>query len=148
AVQLARWKGARVTATASAANVDFVRALGADTVIDYQKTRFEDAVKDVDAVIDTVGGDLIERSLQVVRPGGIFVTVAGRVDPEMGQARGVQVTSSRHADSARLKEISELLETQTLKPKVRKVFPLAEARQAHELSETGHGQGRIVLQMS
>ncbi len=145
AVQFARWKGAHVTATASAANADFVRSLGAEKVIDYRTTKFEDVVQDVDAVIDTVGGDIIERSLQVIRPGGILVTVAGRVDPEMGQARGVRATSSRRADTAKLRQITELLESKQLTPEVGKVFPLAQARQAQELSQTGHGRGRIVL---
>ncbi len=147
AVQFARWKGAHVTATTSAANADFVRSLGVETVIDYHATKFEDVVQDVDAVIDTVGGDIIERSLQVIRPGGILVTVAGRVDPEMGQARGVRATSSRRADTAKLRQITELLESKQLTPEVGKVFPLAQARQAHELSQTGHGRGRIVLLM-
>lgn len=147
AVQLARWKGAHVTATASGANADFVRSLGAEKVIDYQKVKFEDVVRDVDAVIDTVGGDLIERSLPVIRSGGRFVTVAGRVDPEIGEARGIQVTSGRRADTAKLGQISQLLESKKLVPFVGKVFPLAQARQAHELSQTGHGRGRIVLKM-
>lgn len=145
AVQLARWKGARIIATASAANTGYVRSLGAETVIDYRATRFEDVVKDVDAVIDTVGGDLIARSLHVIRPGGVFVTVAGRVDPESGQARGIRATSSRRADTNKLEQVSQLLESGTVCPEVGKTFPLAQARQAHELSQTGHGRGRILL---
>ncbi len=148
AVQFTRWKGAHVTATASAANADFVRSLGVETVIDYHATKFEDVVQDLDAVIDTVGGDIIERSLQVIRPGGILVTVAGRVDPEMGQARGVRATSSRRADTAKLQQITELLESKQVTPEVGKVYPFAQARQAHELSQTGHGRGRIVLLMA
>lgn len=147
AVQLARWRGARVIATASAANIGYVRSLGAETVIDYHSTRFEDVVKDVDAVIDTVGGELIARSLPVIRPGGVFVTVAGRVDPESGQARGIRATSSRRADTNKLGQITQLLESKTLCPEVGKTFPLAHARQAHELSQTGHGRGRILLIM-
>lgn len=147
AVQFARWKGARVAATASAANVDFVRSLGAETVIDYNTRRFEDVVHDVDAVIDTVGGELIERSLHVIRPGGNFVTVAGRVDPEAGQARNIRATSSRRADAVKLEEISRLLDMGKLCSEVGKTFPLSEARQAQALSQTGHGRGRIILRM-
>ena len=135
-------------ATASAANVDFVRSLGADTVIDYRTTKFEDSVANVDAVIDTVGGDLIGRSVHVIRPGGIFVTVAGMVDPEMGTAREVRATRARRADTGKLEEISELVETKHLVPLVGKVFPLTQARQAQELSQTGHGRGRILLTMN
>lgn len=145
AVQLAKWKGAHVIATASGKNADFVRSLGADTVIDYTTTKFEDIVKDVDAVIDTVGGDLVERSIPLIKPGGIFVTVAARVDPEAGQPRNVRATSSRRADPDKLKQISELLATKRLKTEVGKVFPLAQAKQAQELSQTGHGRGRILL---
>jgi NADPH:quinone reductase-like Zn-dependent oxidoreductase len=76
AVQLARWRGARVTGTASAANLDFVRGLGADEVIDYRAERFEDVVRDVDVVFDTVGGETLERSWGVLKPGGRLVTVA------------------------------------------------------------------------
>lgn len=148
AVQFARWRGARVTATASAANADFVKSLGAVQVIDYHASKFENAVKDVDAVIDTVGGDLVERSLPIIRQGGVFVTVAGRVDPEMGQPRGVRTTSSRRADVPKLQQISELLESKKITPVVGKVFPLAQASQAHELSQSGHGRGRIVLQIA
>lgn len=148
AIQLARWKGARVTATASAANVNFVKSLGAEKVIDYQSAKFEDVVHDVDAVIDTVGGDLIARSLPVIKSGGIFVTVAGRVDPEMGQARGIQATSARRADVIKLEQITTLLETKKLVSGVGKVFSLSQAVQAHQLSETGHGRGRIILHIA
>lgn len=148
AVQFAHWKGAHITVTASSANLDFVKSLGADRGIDYRTTKFEEVVKDVDAVIDTVGGDLVERSMHLIRPGGIFVTVAGRVDPEMGQAKGVRATSSRRADSSKLQQISDLLESKKIKPVVGKVFPLAQARQAQELSQTGHGRGRIVLSIA
>jgi NADPH:quinone reductase-like Zn-dependent oxidoreductase len=145
AVQFAHWKGAHVTATASAANAEFVRALGAETVIDYHTTKFEDVVHDVDAVIDTVGGDLLERSLPVTKSGGILVTVAGWPDPEMGQARSIRVTSAHRANPSVLGQITELLESKQVKPVVGTVFPLTQARQAQELSQTGHGRGRIIL---
>src|SRR5215472_2941971 len=75
AVQLARWRGARVIGTASAANLDFVRSLGADEVIDYRAARFEDVVRDVDVVFDAVGGETLDRSWKVLRPGGRLVTI-------------------------------------------------------------------------
>ncbi len=146
-VQLARWKGARVTATASAKNLDFVLSLGAEEVIDYNATRFEDALKDMDAVIDTVGGDLPERSFQVLRPGGIFVTVAGRLAEDAGKAQNIRAVNAGRASTDHLRQISELVEAKQLKPIVGPLFPLAEARQAQELSQTGHGRGRIILQI-
>ncbi len=147
AVQLARWKGAEVIATASAANLDFVHSLGARTVLDYKAARFETLVHDLDAVIDTVGGDLEERSYKVLRPDGIYVTVAGRPAPEAGKAEGVRVTSAGRAATENLRQISELLKSGQIKPFVGTVFPLAEARQAQELSQSGHGRGRIILRI-
>ncbi len=146
AVQLARWKGAQVLGTASSANVDFVRALGAEA-IDYSAEPFEQKVQDVDVVIDTVGGEIPQRSLQVLRRGGTLVTVAGRLADDFGQAQGIRAARAGRASAAKLKDITQLIVGGKLKPAVYKVFPLAEARQAHELSQTGHGRGRIVLRV-
>lgn len=145
ALQFARWKGAHVTATASAGNVEFVRSLGADSVIDYNAAPFETVVRDVDIVVDTVGGEIIERSWQVLRRDGLLVSVAGRLTPEMGQAHGVRAMSAGRAAPANLGEISKLFDSKQITPVVGTIFPLAEARQAHEKSQTGHGRGRIVL---
>ena len=147
AVQLAKWKGAYVIGTASAGNLEFARSLGADEMIDYNATRFETVLKDIDAVIDTVGADLLERSLQVIRPGGIFVTVAGRPAQDAGKAQNVRAVSAGRASTEHLKEASELIKAKLIKPVVGKMFPLAKARQAQELSETRHGRGRIILKM-
>jgi len=145
AVQLAKWKGAYVIATTSGANVDFVRSLGADQVINYETMKFEDAVKDVDTVVDTVGGDLFARSLSVIRNGGKYVALTSRIDPEAGMARDILVTSARRADPDKLEQIAQLLKSKKIVPVVGKTFPLSQARQAQELSATGHGRGRIVL---
>ena len=147
-VQLARWKGAHVIGTASTRNVEFVRSLGAENVIDYSATRFETVVHDMDVVIDTVGGDIAERSFQILRPGGIYVTIAGRLTEEAGKAQKITALSGRRAPAENLKQISELIEAKQLKPLTGAVFPLAEARQAHELSQTGHGRGRIILHVA
>lgn len=146
AVQLALWKGAQVFGTTSAPNVAFVRSLGAQA-IDYSAGPFEQKVQDVDAVIDTVGGDLPQRSLKVLRRGGIFVTVAAQVPQDFGQAEGIRFSRGGRASPERLKDISQLIEEGRLRAEVYKVFPLAEARQAQELSQTGHGRGRIVLRI-
>lgn len=147
AVQLARWKGAQVTGTASAKNLKYVRSLGAEDVIDYNTTRFETVLHDLDVVIDTVGGDLLERSFQVLRPGGVFVTVAARLPEDVGKAQNIRAVNAGRASSDKLKQISELVEAKQLRPEVGEVFPFAEARQAQELSQTGHGRGRILLQI-
>jgi NADPH:quinone reductase-like Zn-dependent oxidoreductase len=148
AVQLAHWKGARVTGTASAGNLEFVRSLGAENVIDYNATCFETVLKDVDAVIDTVGGDLPERSLQVIRPGGLFVTIAARPAEDAGKAQNIRAVSAGRASADKLKQVSRLIEAKQLKPVVGEVFPLTEVRRAHELSQTGHGRGRIILHIA
>ena len=147
AVQLARWKGAQVTGTASAKNLKYVRFLGAEDVIDYNTTRFETVLHDLNVVIDTVGGDLPERSFQVLRPGGVFVTVAARLPEDVGKAQNIRAVNAGRASSDKLKQISELVEAKQLRPEVGEVFPFAEARQAQELSQTGHGRGRILLQI-
>ena len=147
AVQLARWRGAHVSATASARNQDFVRSLGAENVIDYNATRFEDVLKDLDAVIDTVGGDLPERSFKVIRTGGIFVTIAARLSENAGKEQNIRAVGAGRASSDHLKDIVELIEAGQLKPVVGEIFPLGEARKAQELSQAGHGRGRIILKI-
>jgi NADPH:quinone reductase-like Zn-dependent oxidoreductase len=147
ATQLAHWKGAYVIGTASSGNLVFIRSLGAQMAIDYKGSPFEAVVQDVDVVVDTVGGDVIDRSWLVLRSDGILVTVAGRLAPEAGKAFGVRAAAARRAATEKLSQLSELLEAKTILPTVRAVFPLAEARQAQELSETHHGRGRIILRI-
>jgi NADPH:quinone reductase-like Zn-dependent oxidoreductase len=147
AVQLAHWKGAHVIATASAANTDFVRSLGAESVIDYTAVPFETQVHDLDVVIDTVGGDLAARSFKVLRKDGIFVTVAGRLPEGAGKEEGVLATGAGSAPAEALKQISQLIETKQIRPVVGKVFSLSEAPQAQAISQRGHGRGRIILMM-
>ncbi len=148
AVQLARWKGAHVSATASAANLDFVRSLGAEFAIDYNAAPFETVVHDLDAVLDTVGGDLAQRSFKVLRPDGIYVTIAGRLPEGAGKAEGVRAMGAGRAATDNLRRISELLQSKKIHPTPGKIFALSEARQAQELSQTGHGRGRIILRMA
>jgi NADPH:quinone reductase-like Zn-dependent oxidoreductase len=148
AVQLSLWKGAQVIGTASTSNVNFLRSLGVDTVIDYTSTAFETVVRDVDAVIDTVGGDLPDRSWQVLCPGGILVTIAARLPEDAGEKHGVRATRSGRASGENLKMISELIESGKAKPVVGTTFPLANAAKAQELSQTGHGRGRIILHIA
>jgi NADPH:quinone reductase-like Zn-dependent oxidoreductase len=147
-VQLARWKGAHVIGTASARNADFVRSLGAEQVIDYQAGPFEKAVHDVDVVVDTVGGEVSERSLQVLRKDGVFITIAGMPPEEKAKALGVRVAKGSRPGPDALRQISQLIETENLRPVVGSVFPLAEAGKAQAQGETGHGRGRIILHIA
>ena len=150
AVQLAHWKGAYVIATASAGNADHVRALGADQVIDYETTRFEEVVHDVDVVLETVGGEITDRSWGVLKPGGILVVVAGMPDAEKAASLGVRTSNVRAPEVTTpiLEELGRLAASGALVPQVGPVFSLDEAAEAHATSETGHGRGRIVLQVA
>ena len=149
AVQFARWRGAHVIATTSTANVDFVRSLGADEVINYTKTPVESAVHDVDLVFDGVGGPTLEASLQAVKRGGTLVTIAGQPSQADAEARGVRVIRfSANVSSQLLQTFTQLIDSGKVKLFVQKTFPLSEARQAQELSQHGHGRGRIVLHIA
>jgi NADPH:quinone reductase-like Zn-dependent oxidoreductase len=146
AVQFAKWKGAQVIGTASAQSSGLVRNLGADEIIDYRATRFEDSVKDIDVVLDTIGGDTQERSWRVLKRGGIIVSLVSPPSPEKAAAhsvRGVFVISKPRGDQ--LAGIAELVVSGRVRVNVEKVMPLTEARQAQELSQSGHAHGKIVL---
>ncbi|MDB6018556.1 MAG: Alcohol dehydrogenase zinc-binding domain protein [Pedosphaera sp.] len=146
AVQFAKWKGAYVIGTASGPGVDFVRGLGADQVIDYHTTRFEEVVRDVDVVLDTIGGETQERSWQVLKRGGILVSLVKPPDQQKAAALGVRgeiLYSKSRGDQ--LAQIAELVVSGKVKVHVEKVLPLREARQAQELSQSGHVRGKIVL---
>ena len=102
----------------------------------------------MDVVIDTVGGDIPERSLQVLRPNGIFITIAARLAEDAGKAQIVRAVSAGRTSTDKLKQISELIEAKQLRPVVGSVFTLAQAREAQEMSQTGHGRGRIILEIA
>ena len=148
AVQLAKWRGARVIATASDYNYDFLRQLGADQVIDYNTTKFEDVVKGVDVVFDTIGGDTQARSWSTLKPGGMLVSVIQPPSEEIARSHGVKASmTGAYIDPAILDETTALIEAGTVTPTVSKVFPLSEARQAQELIGARHTRGKIVLQI-
>jgi NADPH:quinone reductase-like Zn-dependent oxidoreductase len=148
AIQLAKWRGARVIATASEANHAFLRELGADVVVDYRTERFEDVARDVDVVLDPIGGDTQLRSLGVLRSGGILVGLLG-LEPEArapgGDVRAIAILVEPSADQ--LRSIAELVEQGIVRPMVSHVFPLEAAPEAHVQSETGRTRGKIVLQL-
>lgn len=149
AVQLAKWKGARVIGTASAANHGLLRELGADELVDYNTTRFEEVVRGVDVVLDTIGGDTLARSWGVLRPGGVLVTVVAQQDEATAAQHGVRSASIFiQPDKNRLVKLAELIDAGHVRPQVSTVLPLAEARRAHELSQSGHTRGKIVLRVA
>jgi NADPH:quinone reductase-like Zn-dependent oxidoreductase len=148
-VQFAKWKGAKVIGTCSTGNVDFVRGLGADVVVDYTKTRVETVARDVDVVLDTVGGTVQEQSWQTLKKGGILVTIVGAPDEKLAEKHGVRAARvARPANSIEIfSKVNELVTAGRAKAHVYRAFPLEQARQAHELSETTHGRGHIVLRV-
>ena len=149
AVQLAHWMGAEVQATAAARDAAFLRDLGADQVIDYATTRFEDVVHDVDVVLDLVGGDTLIRSWHVVREGGVVVSVVSPPPTDPSPRPEVQfVYFIVEPSGAQLRQIGGLLDAGQVRPIVDQVFPLAEARQAYDAGIHGHPRGKIVLTIS
>jgi NADPH:quinone reductase-like Zn-dependent oxidoreductase len=148
AVQLARHARARVIATAFTDRVAYVRTLGADDVIDVSTTRFEDTIRDVDAVIDTVGGDTQQRSFRVLKPGGILVSAVSTPDAQEAERRAVRSTFLLvNVTTNALTRIAALFETRELVPRIGAVLPLADAREAHEIldGKRPRPQGKIVL---
>jgi NADPH:quinone reductase-like Zn-dependent oxidoreductase len=148
AVQLAKLRGAKVIGTASA-NLDLLRDLGVDEAINYSTTSFENVVHNVDVVLDTVGGDVQQRSWSVLKPGGILVSTVQAPSEEIAAAHGVRqyfVFSSPPIGKT-LAEVATLVDAGQIKPVVSTVLPLQQARQAHGLIEGKHARGKIVLQV-
>jgi NADPH:quinone reductase-like Zn-dependent oxidoreductase len=148
AIQLAHWRGVRVLATASARDLAFVRSLGADTVIDYHAERFEEKVHEVDMVLDTVGGETQERSLGVLRKGGVLVSLVSRIPRDVAEQHGVRaIYFIVEGNRAQLDQIATLVDEGQLKPIIAEVFPLARTRDAFEFGAASHAPGKIVIEV-
>ncbi|MDA5143624.1 NADP-dependent oxidoreductase [Streptomyces sp. AD681] len=149
AVQIAKARGARVIGTASAGKHEFLRSIGADETLDYRETDFAEVVKDVDVVLDTIGGDTSLRSLRVLRPGGVVVSILPVGSDEFyEEADRLGVRAVRmlvDADRAGMEEIARLVESGKLRATIAQTFPLAEAARAHAEGETGRTTGKLVL---
>ncbi len=148
AVQLAKLRGAHIIATASKKNHDFLRSLGVDECIDYNTTKFEDVVHDADVVLDTITGETMERSWQVLKKGGILVSILEPPKPEKAAAHGVRCHHTFVQPSVEeLNELAKLVDSGKLKVIIEKVYPLSEARAAQESNAQGHTRGKIVLRV-
>ena len=147
AVQLAKASGARVIGTASGhEHIDLIRKLGCDEAIDYKATRFEDHVRDVDVVLDPVGGDSQKRSFGVLKKGGILVALTEEPQQSLARASGVRAMMiGVRPDGRRLATIGKMIEEGKLRPLVQAVLPLEQAKEALELSHARHVAGKIVL---
>jgi NADPH:quinone reductase-like Zn-dependent oxidoreductase len=148
AVQLARRARLRCIATAGTKDIDYVRALGADKVVDYRTQRFEDEVEDADAVLDLVGGETQARSFQVLRPGGKLISAVSQPDQDRAKHYGVNATFFLvEVTTERLRRIADLIDRGELKTRVGAVLPLADAREAHMMLEGRRPRpgGKIIL---
>jgi NADPH:quinone reductase-like Zn-dependent oxidoreductase len=148
AVQLAKWKGAHVIGTASATNHEMLYELGADELIDYTVRKFESRVREVDVVLDTIGGDTQERSWQVLKKGGTLVSLVQQPSENKAKeygARGIRLGA--RPNGRELAEIAKIIDAGKLAPVIDRILPLSEARRAHQLSQSGHTHGKIVLRV-
>ncbi|MEY2485157.1 MAG: hypothetical protein QOH39_805 [Verrucomicrobiota bacterium] len=148
AVQLAKWKGAHVFATASTKNQDLLRKLGVDEPIDYTQQRFEDIARKIDIVLDTLGGETQERSWSVLKKGGVLVSLVQPPSEDKAKELGVRAAiTGVQPNGAQLAEIAKIIDSGKLAPVIDRILPLIEARRAHELSQSGHTRGKIVLRV-
>ena len=147
AVQFAKLANAYVIATTSAKNADLVRSLGADEVIDYKTEDFNKNLSGIDLVLDTIGGETQAASWQVIRKGGLLVSIVG-ADEKAAERFGVRAVSFRMtSNGARLSEIGALVDAGLVRVIIEKEFALPEAKAAHDLSESGHAVGKIILRV-
>jgi NADPH:quinone reductase-like Zn-dependent oxidoreductase len=172
AIQLAKYIGAKVGTTTSTANVDLVRSLGADEVVDYKKQEFEDVLRDYDAVLGTIRGDALEKSLRILKPKSTIVSLIGPPDAAFARARGmnrfmvfvfgllsrkiIRHAKKRgvaysflfaHPDGSQLAEIGELFKVGRIRPVIDKIFPFEQAKEALAYLERGRAKGKVVVKM-
>lgn len=149
AIQIAKARGAKVIATASTANQDLLKQLGADVAVDYTKQKFDDVAKDVDVVLDSIGRDTLARSYGVVKKGGFIVSLVARIDQAELDKRGIHGAAlSVEPNSDELTEVRKLIDSRKIRVIVSQTFPLSEARKAQEQVATGHTRGKIVLKVA
>jgi NADPH:quinone reductase-like Zn-dependent oxidoreductase len=172
AIQLAKHLGAKVGTTTSTANVELVRNLGADEVVDYKKQAFDEVLHDYDAVLGTLRGDMIEKSITILRPGGKIVSLIGPLDAAFARAKQLNILLTMvfglmsrkirrlarkrdvaysflfvHPDGAQLTEIGKLLEAERIKPVIDRVFPFTQAKEALAYLAQGRSRGKVVVKM-
>jgi NADPH:quinone reductase-like Zn-dependent oxidoreductase len=172
AIQLAKHLGAKVGTTTSTGNVELVRSLGADEVIDYKKQQFEDVLRDYDTVLGTVRGNALEKSLRILKPKATVISLVGPPDAAFARARGMNlfmvflvgllsrkiIRHARkrgaaysflfvHPDGSQLAEIGELLKAGRIRPVIDKIFPFDQAKEALAYLEKGRAKGKVVVQM-
>jgi NADPH:quinone reductase-like Zn-dependent oxidoreductase len=149
ACQIAKARGASVIGTATGKDIDYLRLLGIETVIDYKRERFEEKASNVDAVLDLVGGETLERSIRLVRRGGVVVTTVGQIDENAATRAGIRaVRILMTRNSADLEEIARLVAEGSVKPRMGQILNLSDAKQAQVLSEGGRTAGKLILKVA
>jgi NADPH:quinone reductase-like Zn-dependent oxidoreductase len=149
ASQIAKNRGARVIGTASGDDIEYLRSLGVDEIVDYRRERFEDRAGEVDAVVDLVGGETLARSYPVVKPGGVLTTTVQPIDESAANRAGIRavhLVMKRNAED--LGELAALVEKGAVKPRLAETMALGEARKAQELSEAGKTHGKVILKVA
>jgi NADPH:quinone reductase-like Zn-dependent oxidoreductase len=172
AIQLAKHLGAFVATTTSTTNVEWVKALGADVVIDYKKQNFENLLQDYDVVLNSLGADVLEKSLRILKPGGQLISISGPPTPRFAEEQGLswplrlvmRLLSSAirrkarkndvsyafvfmRASGAQLREITALIETGKIKPVIDRAFPLDSTADALSYVEQGRAKGKVVIRV-
>ena len=172
AIQLAKHLGAIVATTTSTANLEWVKRLGADLVIDYRKDDFENILQDYDVVLNSLGAETLEKSLRVLKPGGKLISISGPPDPEFAKDRGlswivrlamrllsyrIRNKAKRHhvsysflfmrASGDQLREIGSLIESGIIRPVMDRVFPFESTKEALAYVETGRAKGKVVVKV-
>jgi NADPH:quinone reductase-like Zn-dependent oxidoreductase len=148
AIPIAKIRGAKVFATASTANQDFLKQLGADVAIDYKTQKFTEIAKNVDVVVDGVGGETLSRSYPIVRRGGFLVSLVGRVDQAQLDKHGIRgVSLEAESNGDQLAQIGRLIDEKKIKVVISQTFPLADAAKAQAKADTGHARGKIILKV-
>jgi NADPH:quinone reductase-like Zn-dependent oxidoreductase len=148
AIQLAKLRGAYVYSTSSGRNLDWVKALGADEVIDYTARDFSE-LRDLDVVFDTVGGEVMDKSWQTLKRGGRLVSIIGTPDAQVAERHGVTpLFCFVQPNAVQLTELAELFDAGKLRVVIDSVFALEDIQHAHEKSESGRARGKIVVQVA
>jgi len=147
-VQIAKAKGCYVIGTTSESNIELVKSLGADQVIDYKKTDFSEILSEIDVVLDTLGGAVQEKSWKVLKKDGILVSITSNPDEEVAKKYGVRKAFIFIEPNVPvLNELTKLIESGKLKPVVGKVFSLNDIKLAHNLSQSGRAIGKIGIEV-
>lgn len=146
AIQLAKAIGAHVATTVGDTDVEFVKQLGADEVIDYKAEKFEEKLKDFDAVFDTVGGEIADRSFQVLKQDSIIVSMVGEPNPELAKEKGItSIGQSTHVTTDKLNRLTELVDSGKIKPQIEKSVTLESLAEAFDIVENVHPKGKVVI---